>query len=72
NDPYEGLSGVTVPAGKFAVFEHNGKGAEGFIEATWEKIYSSDLDVNNGYNLEVYTLDSAYEVQKAEIRVSIR
>ncbi|MCG8331382.1 MAG: effector binding domain-containing protein [Chitinophagales bacterium] len=69
---YEGLEGLSIPPGKYAVFEHKGKNADHFITNTWAKIYESDLAVANGFNMEVYTLDNDYNVEKAEIRVAIQ
>lgn len=69
---YEGLEGVQIPRGKFAVFEHSGKDSEKFVSETWKKINSSGLNAGQGPQLEVYELDSSFNVKKSEIRVSLK
>ncbi len=69
---YEGLNGLEVPAANYAVFEHRGKGYEAFVSNRWEEISASDLPLANGYSMEVYKLDNAYEVEQTEIRVAIQ
>lgn len=69
---YKGLEGLKIPPSKFAVFEQKGANAEQFIADTWSRIYASDLNFKNGYNMEVYELDANFKVKKAEIRISIK
>ena len=72
NNLFEGLNGVQIPPSKYAVFEYNGNGIEKFISQTWKKVNASDLETNNEFNMEVYTLDEEYEVTNAEIRIKIK
>lgn len=71
-DIYEGLEGVHIPSGEFAVFEQSGKNSEKFIADTWKKINTSSLSTGNGAQLEVYELDTNFNVRKSEIRVSLK
>lgn len=69
---YEGLTGIEVPSGQYGVFEHKGKGYEQFLSQRWAEIYESDLPIDQGYSMEVYSLDANYNVSNTEIRVPIQ
>ncbi len=71
NDVYEGLNGIKIPPSTFAVIEQKGYNAETFVTDTWEKVYNSNLNFKDGYNLEVYELNQDYSVKNSEIRISI-
>ncbi|MEO1257523.1 MAG: effector binding domain-containing protein [Bacteroidota bacterium] len=68
---YEGLTGIAIPPVQFAVFESE-KDPENFPAEMWPKVFDSDLNRANTFDLEVYSLDANYEVEKAELRIALK
>ena len=68
---YEGLTGIAVPATRFAVFESE-KDPENFPAEMWTKVFASDLNRASTFDIEVYELDAKYEVERSELRIAIK
>ncbi len=72
NNIYEGLTGITIPASSFAVFEIEGNPEKG-IPDMWEKIFNSNVNRADTYDLEVYQINSTtYETESASIWCALK
>jgi len=71
NNIYKGLTGVSINASKYAVFEVNDN-LEKNIPFTWEKIEFSDLKRAKTNDVEIYHYDAkTQDFYKADILVSL-